>query len=116
MAAKKKKAGKKGKSADLIISKARTKNAVKKCNVGGEFYGALDAVVRELDTLPGVQSVAAANFLPFDNKSIRTYVDIEGLADSTFCDRPIDYRAVSANYFRTMGLPRAAGPTVPKLG
>jgi histone H3/H4 len=37
-----------GSPADLIISKARTKNAVKKCNVGGEFYGALDAAVREL--------------------------------------------------------------------
>ncbi len=44
MAARKK--AKKG--GDLIISKARTKAAVKKCNVGGEFYGALDAVVREL--------------------------------------------------------------------
>ena len=37
-----------GKPAELIISKARTKAAVKKCNVGGEFYGALDAVVRDL--------------------------------------------------------------------
>ena len=43
MAAKKKKA-----SGDLIISKTRTKNAVKKCNVGGEFYGALDEAVRGL--------------------------------------------------------------------
>ncbi len=41
--AKKKKA-----SGDLIISKTRTKNAVKKCNVGGEFYGALDQAVRGL--------------------------------------------------------------------
>ena len=50
MAARKKKAAakKKGKSADLIISKARTKAAVKKCNVGGEFYGALDQAVRGL--------------------------------------------------------------------
>ncbi|MAI25026.1 MAG: hypothetical protein ACJZ7Z_00250 [Myxococcota bacterium] len=50
MAAKKKKAAKKrgGKPAELIISKARTKAAVKKCNVGSEFYGALDAAVREL--------------------------------------------------------------------
>jgi len=39
----KKKAG-----GDLIISKARTKAAVKKCNVGGEFYEALDAAVRGL--------------------------------------------------------------------
>ena len=44
----KKKAAKKSKPAELIISKVRTKNAVKKCNVGGEFYGALDAAVREL--------------------------------------------------------------------
>ena len=43
----KKKAAKK-KSGDLIISKARTKNAVRKCNVGGEFYEALDKAVREL--------------------------------------------------------------------
>ncbi len=44
MAARKK--AKKG--GDLIISKTRTKAAVKKCNVGGEFYGALDAAVRGL--------------------------------------------------------------------
>ncbi len=46
MAARKK--GRAGKPSELIISKARTKAAVKKCNVGGEFYGALDSVVREL--------------------------------------------------------------------
>lgn len=42
----KKKAGKAG--GELIISKSRTKAAAKKCNVGGEFYGALDAAVRKL--------------------------------------------------------------------
>jgi hypothetical protein len=46
MAAKKKTRAKA--PAELIISKARTKAAVKKCNVGGEFYGALDKVVRVL--------------------------------------------------------------------
>ena len=46
--AKKKKAARRGKSGDLIISKARTKAATKKCNVGSEFYGALDAVVRDM--------------------------------------------------------------------
>ena len=45
MAARRKKAASGG---DLIISKARTKAAVKKCNVGGEFYGALDKAVREI--------------------------------------------------------------------
>jgi histone H3/H4 len=48
MAARKKKVVKKKATGDLIISKARTKAAVKKCNVGGEFYGALDQAVREL--------------------------------------------------------------------
>ena len=48
MAAKKKKAARKKASADLIISKTRTKAATKKCNVGGEFYGALDKAVRGL--------------------------------------------------------------------
>ena len=47
MAARKKKAAKKS-GGDLIISKARTKAATKSCNVGGEFYGALDKVVRGL--------------------------------------------------------------------
>lgn len=46
MAAKKK--AKKGKTAELIISKSRTKGAVKKCNVGSEFYPALDVAVRNL--------------------------------------------------------------------
>jgi len=51
MAARKKKATRRaagGKGGELIISKSRTKAAVKKCNVGGEFYGALDAAVRKL--------------------------------------------------------------------
>ena len=54
MAKKKKKAG-----GDLIISKARTKAAVKKCNVGGDFYGALDAAVREL--IKGAEGRAVGN-------------------------------------------------------
>jgi histone H3/H4 len=32
--------------AELIISKSRTKAAVKKSNVSSDFYGALDAAVR----------------------------------------------------------------------
>lgn len=45
-AAKPAKAGKKAAVGDLIISKSRTKAAVQKCNVSGDFYGALDAYVR----------------------------------------------------------------------
>jgi histone H3/H4 len=39
---------KKGKTAELIISKSRTKDAAKKCNVSSDFYGALDKKVREM--------------------------------------------------------------------
>jgi histone H3/H4 len=47
-ARKKKKAARRSKPVELIISKSRTKGAVKKCNVGGDFYEALDKAVREL--------------------------------------------------------------------
>lgn len=45
MAAKKKK---KAGPAELIISKSRTKGAVKKCNVSSDFYEALDGAVRAM--------------------------------------------------------------------
>lgn len=47
-AKKKKKSGKQKGGGNLIISKSRTKGAAKKCNVGSEFYGALDAAVRDM--------------------------------------------------------------------
>ena len=51
MAARKKKAArKKAGGGELIISKARTKASVRKCNVGGEFYQALDKKVRSMIT------------------------------------------------------------------
>ena len=34
--------------AEMIISKSRTKAAVKECNISSDFYEALDAKVREL--------------------------------------------------------------------
>ena len=55
MAKAKKKAG----PAELIISKSRTKDAVKKCNVGGEFYGALEDHVREV--IKSAEARAMAN-------------------------------------------------------
>ena len=50
---------KQGKTAELIISKSRTKAAVKKCNVSGDFYGALDKKVREM--IAGAETRAVAN-------------------------------------------------------
>lgn len=65
MARKKKKAAKKatkkrGKkaSADLIISKSRTKNAVG-IRISGDFYAALDVAVREM--IAGAEARATAN-------------------------------------------------------
>lgn len=52
------KKGKKGKVADLIISKSRTKNAVD-CKVASDFYAALDAHVR--DALAKAEARAGAN-------------------------------------------------------
>lgn len=48
MAARKKAGKAKASTGELIISKSRTKAATKKCNVGGEFYGALDKAVRAM--------------------------------------------------------------------
>lgn len=66
MAAKKKtkkkatKAGAKAKGpVELIISKSRTKAAVKKSNVSSEFYGALDQAVRSM--IAGAEGRAMAN-------------------------------------------------------
>lgn len=50
---------KKGKPAELIISKSRTKDAAKKCNVSSDFYGALDKKVRDL--IAAAESRAVAN-------------------------------------------------------
>jgi hypothetical protein len=63
MAAKKKTTKKKAVKAkgpvELIISKSRTKAAVKKSNVSSEFYGALDAAVRTM--IAGAEGRASAN-------------------------------------------------------
>ena len=62
MAARKKKKAtrrKASKTSDLIISKSRTKNATRKCNVSSEFYGALDAHVRGI--IKGAEARAIGN-------------------------------------------------------
>lgn len=48
MAARKKARKRSSSSEAMIISKARVKAAVRKCNVGSEFYGALEDEVRDL--------------------------------------------------------------------
>ena len=58
MAARKAKKKAKGKPAELIISKSRTKGAAKKCNVSSDFYGALDKKVRGMITEAESRAVA----------------------------------------------------------
>ena len=52
-------AKKKASKGDLIISKSRTKDAVKKCNVSSDFYAALDVAVRKL--ISGAEQRALEN-------------------------------------------------------
>ncbi|MGD8818319.1 MAG: DUF1931 domain-containing protein [Acidobacteriota bacterium] len=56
MATRRKAAAKK--PVELIISKARTKGAARKCNVSSEFYPALDKKVRELIKVAEERAVA----------------------------------------------------------
>ena len=49
---------KKGKAVELIISKSRTKDATKKCNVSSDFYGALDKKVRDMVAAAEARAVA----------------------------------------------------------
>ena len=55
----KKKAAGKAQGDSMIISKSRVKVAASKCNVGSEFYGALEAHVREV--IAQAQNRATAN-------------------------------------------------------
>ena len=48
----------KPKSSNMIISKSRVKAAVKKCNVGADFYDALEGQVRELIVAAEKRAVA----------------------------------------------------------
>lgn len=53
------KRGAKKTALDMIISKSRTKGAVKNCNVSSEFYAALDGYVRE--AIQSAEDRATAN-------------------------------------------------------
>jgi histone H3/H4 len=48
----------KARTTELIISKARTKGAAKKCNVSSDFYGALDKKVKEMISTAEKRAIA----------------------------------------------------------
>jgi len=62
--------------ADMIISKSKTKEAVKECNVSGEFYEALDAKVRSM--------IKAAEKRLWETETTKAYTALAG--DPAFLD------------------------------
>jgi putative ABC transport system permease protein len=69
-----------------------------------------DEVVRRIQALPGVRSVAVAGNLPFTYNGDSMPIGVEGIPDPPPDQRPdVIYRAIGPGYFSTMGIPVVAG-------
>jgi predicted permease len=69
-----------------------------------------DEVVRRVQALPGVRSVAVAGNLPFTYNGDSMPIGVEGIPDPPPDQHPdVVYRAVGPGYFSTMGIPLARG-------
>ncbi len=67
-------------------------------------------VVENVKTLPGVQSVGAVTDLPLSGSNRNYAFEIEGRPPSIpGASTSGDYRAITPDYFRTMGLPLLRG-------
>jgi putative ABC transport system permease protein len=67
-------------------------------------------LLERVSTLPGVQSAGVINLLPLQQWGWNGDFQIEGQAPFPPGQAPIvEYRTVSPNYFRTMGIPLVAG-------
>ncbi len=72
--------------------------------------GFVDEVVNRLSQLPGVQSVAAANYLPLTGFWGTTDFGIEGQPSGKGAPKPFaDNRLITPGYFSTMGIPLLSG-------
>ena len=70
----------------------------------------LDRLLERLRAVPGVQSAAAANFVPFSGESDWGSFNIVGRASHDWSHAPsAEGRSVSPDYFRTMGIPLIRG-------
>jgi putative ABC transport system permease protein len=77
--------------------------------VRARFYHRL---LDNLQSLPGVESVSAIGGLPLTNWIVMNPFVPEGMAISSPADAPIgNYRAVSPDYFKTMGIRMLSGQT-----
>jgi putative ABC transport system permease protein len=69
-----------------------------------------DEVVRRIQALPGVRSVAVAGNLPFTYNGDSMPIGAEGIPDPPPDQRPdVIYRAIGPGYFSTMGIPLVRG-------
>jgi len=69
-----------------------------------------DEVVRHVQALPGVKSVAIAGNLPFTYNGDSGPIGVEGIPDPPPDQHPdVIYRAIGPNYFSTMGIPLVRG-------
>lgn len=70
------------------------------------FHQALD----QLQIIPGVQSVGATTALPLSGSSNNFRFSVDGQVASASAEKPqAQYRAISPDYFRTMGIPLIKG-------
>ncbi|HVF72955.1 MAG TPA: ABC transporter permease [Chthoniobacterales bacterium] len=69
-----------------------------------------DEVVRRIQALPGVRSVAVAGNLPFTYNGDSMPIGVEGVPDPPPDQHPdVVFRAVGPGYFSTMGIPLVRG-------
>jgi predicted permease len=69
-----------------------------------------DEVVRRIQALPGVRSVAVAGNLPFTYNGDSMPIGVEGIPDPPPDQWPdVIWRTVGPNYFSTMGIPLVRG-------
>ncbi len=70
----------------------------------------LDRLMEQLQTLPGVQSAAAASTLPLSGESDwGTFLIVDGTIPDWAKAFAADWRGVSANFFRTLRIPLLRG-------
>lgn len=69
----------------------------------------LQRVLQRARALPGVREAGAANFLPLSNSGFRALFTIEGRAAAAGHEPAADCVAVTADYFKAMGIRLSAG-------
>jgi len=77
---------------------------------GRQQVAFFDRLLRDLESLPGVESAAAVNALPFSGTQLLRGFDLEGASGSGAEDRPsAGWRVVTPGYFETLGVPVVEG-------